>query len=47
MDTGSECGAFFAEKEIRRFLDEKIYEGLDKIRTETVIREVTPSFLQS
>ena len=36
----SECAASFSEVEIRRFLDEKTYNALDRIRTENEVREV-------
>jgi len=36
----SGCGALFPESEIRRFLDQKSYEMLGKLRTEIELREV-------
>ena len=37
---GSGCGAPFEESEIKRFLNDKAFKLLDKLRTEHVIKEV-------
>lgn len=37
---GSGCGAPFEESEIRRFLDDKAFKLLDKLRTANVLKEV-------
>jgi hypothetical protein len=38
----SDCKEHFLEGEIRRFLDEKTYEGFCKLRMQNEIREVDP-----
>ena len=39
----SGCGQPFSESEIRRFLDEKTYSSLEKLRTEIELRDVYAS----
>ena len=41
----SRCGAPFEDSELRRFLDAKEYEGLERLRTENAIRAVTYPYL--
>lgn len=38
----SDCKEFFLESEIRRFLDEKSYEGFCKLRMQNEVSEVEP-----
>lgn len=39
---GSGCATPFEESEIRRFLDDKAFKLLDKLRTEHELKEVLP-----
>ena len=40
MNSNPECDETFTESEILRFVDEKTYAALDRLRTEDVIQKV-------